>query len=473
MRGGHDAVVEETGRLREEGLGASAIWLDSHYEPKSNSGIWGSGTYATGEYPDISQTVKELNALGLRAMTYVNPFLYKNTPAFEEAVAKGYAVKDANGEVMLMDGLHATEGDDMSILEATGLHSMNNGVAIVDFTNPDARAWWQGLLRVILLEEGFDGWMEDFGESVPVGALLHDGTSEVESHNRYPVLYHSAAGEEIERSKPDAVNFCRGGYLGAQAHGRAFWPGDQTVDWSAECGIGCLVPSGISIGLMGVAAWGTDIAGCMDGHYVAPFGGGSSDEELWIRWCQLGAMSPLMREHLGFLVEPVADVWSSPATTDAWRQCARWHISLHPYLWTCAHEASRTGTPIFRGLMLHWPEFHESWTLTNQYMLGPSLLCAPVLAKGERERSVWLPPGEWHDWWTGEVYRGPGRVTVPAPLGRWPVLQRGGSVVPLLKDVPLDLNDPRYATGDFEVVARVAGTASEPFVMFDGRAVTA
>jgi alpha-glucosidase (family GH31 glycosyl hydrolase) len=286
----------------------------------------------------------------------------------------------------------------MGILESTGLHSMENGVALVDFTNPDAVAWWQGLLKGILLDEGFDGWMEDFGEAVPGNALLADGTTARESHNRYPVLYHRASYEAIQHHKPDALQFCRGGYLGAQQYAKAFWPGDQTVDWSAECGIGCVIPSGVSMGLMGVAAWGSDIAGCMDFPSLENgFGGGSEDEELWIRWCQMGAMSPLMREHLGFLTGKPADVWSSPATTDAWRRAGGWHTALFPYLYTAAHICSSTGMPILRGLMIDFPDDPESWTLTTQYLLGPAMLCAPVIHKGARSKDVYLPSGTWTD----------------------------------------------------------------------------
>src|SRR5207249_3546726 len=155
-------------------------------QPATNSGFPAAGTYELGEYPDMAATVAHLHSLGFRVLTYVNPFLYKNTPAFEEAKAKGYAMKDVDGRTVQTFGLHPFEGDMLGIAELTGLHSDADAVSMVDLTNPEARSWWQGLLRKILLEEGFDGWMEDFGEYVPPEALLSDGTTAEVAHNRYP-----------------------------------------------------------------------------------------------------------------------------------------------------------------------------------------------------------------------------------------------------------------------------------------------
>lgn len=470
IRGGDDLVRAEAGRMRSESVPASAIWLDAHYQPETNSGFPAAGSYPLGEYPDIAATVEALHDLGFRVLSYVNPYLYRGTPAHDEAVARGFAVPEASGGPAYATSLHPFEGDAYGMAEATGVHSLEDGAAVVDFTNPDAVAWWQGLLRRILLEEGFDGWMQDFGDGVPPGVRLHDGSTEAESHNRYPIQYHRAALAEIRRTKPDALFFARPGYLGAQAHAPVFWPGDQTRDWSREAGIGALPPSGISLGLMGVAAWGPDIAavvGLSDQH---PLGGGTQDRELWMRFCQLGAMSPVMREHLGFYDETPVDVWTDEDTIDCWRRCAAWHLALFPYLYTCAHEASATGVPIMRGLMLDAPDHPEAWTLPDEYLLGPDLLCAPVLEKGARTRRMWLPPGGWLDIWTDARYEGPGWIEVEAPPERWPALQRADGVVAMLADVPLDLNDPRYAEGGFALEVRAVPGEAER-TLFDGTTI--
>jgi alpha-glucosidase (family GH31 glycosyl hydrolase) len=475
MRGGDKAVREEARRLREAGLGCSAIWLDAHYEEQTNSGFPAPGSYELGEYPDISSTVADLHELGFKALTYVNPYLYRKTPVHDEAVEKGFTLKGADGGPLHWPSLHPFEGDEFGILEETGIHTCIDAATVVDFSNPDAVAWWQGVVRRILVEEGFDGWMQDFGESVPLEAVPFQGTAE-ELSNTYPRLFHAAAREEQQRTKPDSLFFARGGWTGAQAHAPVFWPGDQTRDWSSTSGLASVVPAGISVGLMGVAAWGPDIGGNMGFPSLGGgFGGGSLDKELWLRWCQLGAMSPVMRDHLSFHAGVPVDLWTDDETIECWRQGAAWHLALFPYLWSLAHETSATGVPVMRGMMLEFPDDELSWVLTDQYLLGDALLCAPVLQKGARRRSVHLPVEGWFACADGSAVAGQGRVEIDAPLDRLPVLQRAGTVVPYLLDVPLDLNDARYAAGAFDLELRVALGAGSGLArrrLFDGTEIT-
>lgn len=231
------------------------------------------------------------------------------------------------------------------------------------------------------------------------------------------------------RASPGAAFFARGGWLGAQAHAPTFWPGDQTRDWSFEGGIASVIPAGISLGLMGVAAWGPDIGGNMGFASLGnSYGGGSQDRELWQRWCQLGAMTPIMRDHLGFHSGTPVDLWTDDETIACWRRAARWHHGLFPYLYSAAHETSATGIPVLRGLMLAYPDDDLAWTLTDQYLLGDALLCAPVL-------------------------------------------QREGTVVALLDPAPLDLNGPEYASGAFDLTLRVAGAGQDRRTLFDGTVI--
>ncbi|MHB8508558.1 MAG: TIM-barrel domain-containing protein [Candidatus Dormibacteria bacterium] len=473
MRGGDEAVRAEAKRMRNEHLGCSAVWLDAHYEPATNSGFPAAGTYPLGEYPDIAKTVAAIHELGLKALTYVNPFLYKGTPAYETGVRLGHAVKAADGSAYHVTNLHPFEGDVLpGLAEQTGIHIMADGSVLLDFTSDDAVAWWQGLLRKILLEEGFDGWMQDFGEQVLPDMVFADGSTGITMHNLYPTLYHAASADEVRRTKPDAIFFARAGYLGSQVHAPVFWPADQTRDWSPEAGMGGLVAAGISIGLMGVAAWGSDIGGNMGGPFIeGGFAGGSQDKELWIRWCQLGAMSPVMRDHLAFHRGIPVDLWTDDETISTWRETAAWHLRLFPYLYSLAHEATDTGVPIMRGLMLHYPADPESWALSTQYMLGDALIAAPVLEKGARMRRVYLPEPGYVNCWTDEQLPA-GWVDVDAPLDRWPVFQRPGTIVPMLLTAPLDLNSADYAAGIFDLELRMAPGVSATGRLFDGTLFT-
>jgi alpha-glucosidase (family GH31 glycosyl hydrolase) len=302
-----------------------------------------------------------------------------------------------------------------------------HGAAMLDFTNPAARRAWEDTAVAMLCDVGWDGWMQDFGEQIQATSRLADGSSGATAHNRYVAAYHASTARAVRASgRCDAVWFARAGCVGDQAHVPAAWPGDQRCDWTAERGIGSIVAAGLSAGLMGVAAWGPDIPGFIDGE-----DGEAADRELWLRWVQLGALSPVMRTHLGFKspTPPPVGIWSDQRTVAAFRYWASLHVQLQPYICALADEASRSGIPIMRPMAMEFPDT-ASWTESTQYMLGPSLLVAPVLHKGARTRTVDFPPGTWWDMWTGASIEG-GRVReVDAPPERIPLFLRDGAAIP-------------------------------------------
>ncbi|MFN2464035.1 MAG: TIM-barrel domain-containing protein [Candidatus Dormibacteria bacterium] len=470
VSGDEDRILAEAQRLRSEQMGVSALWMFAFYDAETNTGCGAGGTYPTATYEDLPALVRQIHDHGYRALTYLNGWFYCGTLRFEEAERQGYLLRNEHGRTLLVNGMYPPGGEGPGHTVSGGLPTLEKGTAFLDFTNPDARAWWRGLLRQVLVDQDFDGWMQDFGEGLPLGAQLSDQAARPVADNEHPLLYHGTALEEIQQTKPEALFFARSGSLGTQARAPVLWPSDQTRDWSRWSGIGCLPAAGISAGLMGVAAWGPDIGGCMGfeglGH---GYGSGYLDRELWIRWCQLSAMTPVMRDHLGFHDAPPVDAWFDAETIDTWRRCAAWHNRLFPYLYTFAHRASASGLPVLRGMMIEFPEDPTAWVLSDQYLLGDSLLCAPVIEAGATSRRVYLPDGHWYDWWSGARYEGSGWIEVEAPLERWPVLQRAGSIVPLLADeVPRDLNDPGLADGAFDLELVVAPGAGRALTLFDG-----
>jgi alpha-D-xyloside xylohydrolase len=467
MHSGTDSVLREAARVRELDIPCSAVWVDDPYDDATNSGCGASGTYPRGEYPDFAALTGALHDMGYKALAYLNCLVYRDTSLWREAMENGYLVRDTTGEVPHVNFFHPLH-------QPVGLLTFEDDcAALVDFTNPRAVAWWEHTIER-LYELGWDGWMEDFGEQVLPEMVFADGSTGKDAHNRYILQYHAATARVRERVKPNSVFFVRAGYLGTQRHAPMVWGGDQSFDWSRDRGIASVIPAGISVGLTGVATWGPDITGIVE--LGAGTESGGLDKELWLRWLQLGALSPVMRVHLGFKQKagtPV-DMWTDEETTAQFKEYAQLHMRLFPYLHGLSAAATQTGVPVLRGMFVEHPDDPQCWDLGHQFMLGDAILVAPVLQRGARTREVYLPAGGWVDMWTGESHRGPGWVTVDAPLHRIPLLQRAGSVVPVLawESLPQTLAGEDWDAGRHDVdllVCEGPGTARE--VLADGTVI--
>ncbi len=194
------------------------------------------------------------------------------------------------------------------------------------------------------------------------------------------------------------------------------WVGDQEATWSETDGLPTVVPAMINLGLAGVPYVTHDIAG---------FSGGPSTKELYLRWTELGAFTPVMRTHEGNRRDVNHD-WNGDAETLAhFRRFARVHEALRDELIALASEAQESSAPLVRHLMLEFPEDRATWSISDQYLLGPDLLVAPVVAEGATRRSVYLPAGAtWFHVWTGDAYEGGQTVEIDAPIGSPPVFAR-------------------------------------------------
>ena len=415
---GEVAVRSEVDRLADERLGVSAVWIYDQVEPDTNSG-WGSPMgYPVGPYDDIPGLVRDLHDRGVRVLGYLNPQFPMARELTKDAIGRGYMVRDGDGSPVSILVCVPGPGGDLEWGPA----------ALLDPTREVEVAWWQELLRRLLVETGYDGWMHDFGEYTPPRARLADGRSGWEARNDYPRLYQQAGASVIDRHKPDAVIFCRSGYTGSNAHAPVYWPGDQHFNW-AKNGLQGVLNAGLSAGLSGVATWGPDIGG-----FFGDDADSAGSEELWIRWCQFGALTPLMRDHLGdkrFISEAPIDLWASEATRATWRKFAALHNALVPYLYAAARVSHASGMPILRHLVIEEPDDPRARDCDDQYLLGPSLLVAPVIEPAVSAREVYVPHGDWYDLWTDGLISGSRQLLAEAELDRIPVLVRAGSTLVL------------------------------------------
>jgi sulfoquinovosidase len=416
--GGQDAVLDTARRIRDEQIPCSAVWVWDYYDDARNSGCRVAISDRFGEYPDLAAMNRALHGMGFRTLGYLNPCLPRDTGWHRRALGEGFAVRAAGGEaahISYFHPWHQRQGEVVISPEAA---------ALLDFTHPAGRSAWAENVRDMVDGAGWDGWMQDFGEQIGAGMRLADGSSGASAHNAYVAHYHAATADAL--GDRDVVWFVRAGSLGDQSRVPVLWPGDQRCDWTGERGIGSILSAGLSAGLMGVAAWGPDIPGFTDGD-----DGGTGDRELWLRWVQLGALTPVMRTHLGFKSPTPApiSIWTDERTVAAFRYWAALHVELQPYIVALAEEASGTGIPIMRPMAMEFPDF-ASWTECTQYMLGPSLLVAPVLHQGATSRTVDFPPGVWHDMWTGARVAGGEVLEVEAPPERIPLFLRDGERSP-------------------------------------------
>ena len=336
---------------------------------------WCDFTWDRRQFPDPEGMLARVRARGLKISLWINPYVAQKSPLFAEGAREGYFIKRTNGRVFQTD-------------------QWQPGMAIVDFTNPAAVAWYQGHLRR-LLAMGVDCFKTDFGERIPdTGVVYHDGSDPVEMHNLYALQYNEAVYRLIEevRGKDDAVVFARSTYASGQRY-PVHWGGDC---WSTFESMAESLRGGLSLTTCGFAFWSHDIGGFE----------GNPPPAVYKRWIQFGLLSSHSRLHgsSGYRVPWLVDEESCTVL----QAFTRLKHRLMPYLYAKAVEATATGIPLMRSMVLEHPHDPACAPLDRQYQLGEALLIAPVFTE-TGEVDFYLPEGTWTHLLTGERKAG----------GRW------------------------------------------------------
>jgi alpha-D-xyloside xylohydrolase len=367
------------------------------------------------QFPDPEGMLKRLHDRGLRVCLWINPYVAQKSPLFDEGMAAGYLVKKASGEVWQWD-------------------RWQPGMALVDFTNPAALRWYQNKLRR-LLDMGVDCFKTDFGERIPTDVEWYNGADPQGMHNYYTFLYNQAVFTLLEetRGRGEAVVFARSATAGSQRF-PVHWGGDcaATYESMAET-----LRGGLSLGLCGFGFWSHDISGFE--QTAAP--------DLFKRWTAFGLLSSHSRLHGN---QSYRVPWNfDEEACEVLRFFTELKGSLMPYLYGAALQACREGIPLLRAMILEFPGDPACAFLDRQYMLGDSLLVAPVFDDGG-EVSYYLPNGRWTRFVGDPAPEVPeeigenGKGSVEGPViegGRWrrerhgylslPLLARPNSVIPL------------------------------------------
>ncbi|MCB9578137.1 MAG: hypothetical protein H6717_14020 [Polyangiaceae bacterium] len=403
VQGGKDAVLAEADALAAAQVPVGALWVQDWTGARTNAG-GGYGVqyrWVADEtlYPDLAGMIDDLHGRGLKFLGYANPFVMPKLDHFAAMDSQGLLIQDDSGATYL----HASPAGDAS-------HP--------DLTKPEARAYVKSYLAKMVNDLGMDGWMADFGEWVPIDTVPSDGSDAMAAHQRYPIEWHRLSREVMEEQRPggDFAFITRSGWTGDTGATQITWAGDQECTWSTTDGLPTVVPALLNLGLAAQPYVSHDVAG---------FSGGPSSKELFLRWAELGAFTPIFRTHEGNMRDQNW-AWDKDAETTAhFARMARIHQALAPDFKALAADAQTSSAPILRALMLVFPDDPGSRGVSDELMIGDALLVAPVLTEGATSRSVYLPPGTWFDVWTGQSVDGGQTLNADAPIGKPPVYSFG------------------------------------------------
>jgi alpha-D-xyloside xylohydrolase len=392
---------------------------------------WCDFTWDERTFPDPACMLARLKERGLKICVWINPYIAQRSPLFAEGAERGYLVRRPNGDVWQTDKWQA-------------------GMGIVDFSNPDARAWYTDKLQA-LLEMGVDAFKTDFGERIPTDVVWTDGSDPERMHNYYTLLYNSCVFDLLRRHRGEgeAVVFARSATAGGQRY-PVHWGGDceSTFVSMAES-----LRGGLSLAASGFGFWSHDIGGFE----------GQPDPAVFKRWIPFGLLSSHSRLH-GSDSYRVPWLFDEEAV-EVLRSFTRLKMRLMPYLYGQAVIASRDGMPVLRPMAVEFPDDPACTHLDRQYMLGDRLLVAPVFS-ASGETSYYIPDGTWTHLQTGARVRGPRWIHEVCDFDTVPVYVRPGSVMPLgaVDDRPDYAYDDDVTLRAYQVPdgARVSVTVPSP-----------
>ena len=376
-------------------------------------------------FPDPAAMLARLKSRGLRICVWINPYIAQQSAMFDEGMAGGFLVKRPNGDVWQWDRWQA-------------------GMALVDFTNPEACTWFGDKLRA-LIDMGVDTFKTDFGERIPTDVVYSDGSDPIRMHNYYTFLYNQMVFKVLEEKigPGQAAVFARSATTGGQQF-PVHWGGDSTATFESMAES---LRGGLSLGLSGFGFWSHDMGGFEQ----------TASADVYKRWCAFGLLSSHSRLH-GSSSYRVPWLFDEEAV-DVLRHFTNLKCRLMPYLFASAVEAHQSGIPVMRAMHLEFPDDPACDTLDRQYMLGASLLVAPVFTQ-DGTVDFYLPAGKWTHFLSGKLVEGGRWVRETHDFLSLPLYVRPNTLL------PVGANDQRP---DYDYAE---GLTVEVFELVDGKPVS-
>lgn len=398
--------------FREKGIPCDAIYLDIHYMDG-----YRVFTFDKERFPDVKGMLERLKDMGFKVVTIIDPGIKvdESYSVFKEGIENRYFVTDRNGLPFVGK---VWPGDS----------------CFPDFSRSDVRKWWAEKHREFL-EMGIDGIWNDMNEpsvmytpskTMPEDMIhLNDGRpiTHAQFHNVYALNMAMATKDAFLRFRPNQRPFIltRAAFSGIQRYA-AIWTGDNRSCWDH---LKLSIPMLLNIGLSGEPFCGADIGGFGD----------DCNEELFIRWIQVGIFYPFCRNHNAVGMRDQEPWAFGRRAQEIATQFIKLRYRLLPYIYNLFYQSHHSGLPVLRPLVLEYPDDENTYSIFDQFMLGDNILGAPVYEPGRTVRAVYLPQGSWIDWWTGKEYEGGKYHLVEAPLDKMPLFVKAGAIIPMAEPV--------------------------------------
>jgi alpha-glucosidase (family GH31 glycosyl hydrolase) len=391
-------VIELARKLRAMGIPVDLLWLDSTWRIFGENGGKGATSF------EWRETFKDPEGMfdSLYAMNYKMVGLHLR-PRFDNG--KKIRLLDTAQQLKFTYPEGGSPGEFVNFFDS----------ASVDF-------WWKrGVMRVasqgamfLKTDEGsaFGGLANESDKTGPQGKDI------AKLHNLFPLAYAKAPYEKFQQHNGiRGLNQTREGYAGIQRYPYIF-AGDWPSEWQY---FEPVIKAGLNIGLSGVGNW----AHCMGGfEHVA-------DPELYIRWVQFGMFSPVAMV-FGMEHPTYKEPWGYGE--DALRNFKKYdslRYQLLPYIYSHAYNMHTSGMPLMQALVLQYQDDPNVYSISDQYLLGNELMVCPVTSKGAQTRTIYLPEGDWYDYWTGKKFAGKQYINALSPLDRMPIFVKSGAIVPM------------------------------------------
>lgn len=391
LQGGREIVLRRLHEIIKSGNPVSALWIQDWCGKRVTpfgEQLWWKWQTDTLMYPNLKQMCDSLQKENIAVWGYINPYFADEGPLYEEFRDKGYFVKNKLGK------------DYRQNMPGFPFYT-------VDLTHPEARNRLKEIIRKNMLGSGLRGWMADFGEWLPLDAMLYDKSSAYAFHNRFPEEWAKLNREAIQEAglEKEVVFFCRSGYTESAKYAPLFWMGDQTVNFGRHDGIKSTLPALLSSSISGMPLNHSDIGGYTSNTF--PIIRSIRKPDVLYKWAELNAFTPVFRTHEGLKAIKNHQVYSDAKSIFHFARMGRIHAALKPYFENLYEEYAQQGNPPIRPLNFAFCVDGKFLKHTDEsFMLGDGIWIVPNLKKHKKRFVLHLPPGRWINPYSKEWEKG-------------------------------------------------------------------